>query len=201
MQLLPASPHDHHDHCLQFLRLLRLAKLTRVLRIQRFLRRWESWLVSNIKVDVDSRIKPDAQMLCCSTCICQLASCSDSNVVQLQPMNFSTLKLASFVAITFVCAHWMACGLYMVTAAESRVVMLCWQSLTSFLYFPNCELGLQHVNHYCSDSSCTGKILVASQDNTWLTEYNRGAGHGRVHDAFDIYLVALYWSSMTMSTM
>jgi hypothetical protein len=41
----------------------------------------------------------------------------------LQPMNFSTLKLASFVAITFVCAHWMACGLYMVTAAEPHAVI------------------------------------------------------------------------------
>jgi hypothetical protein len=42
---------------------------------------------------------------------------------------------------------------------------------------------------------------VDLQADTWLTEYNRGAGHGRVHHAFDIYLVALYWSSMTMSTM
>jgi hypothetical protein len=44
-------------------------------------------------------------------------------------------------------------------------------------------------------------VSVYLQDHTWLTEYNRGAGHGRVHHAFDIYLVALYWSSMTMSTM
>lgn len=37
-------------------------------------------------------------------------------------MNFSTLKLASFVALTFVCAHWMACGLYMITALEPHAV-------------------------------------------------------------------------------
>jgi len=37
-------------------------------------------------------------------------------------MNFSTLKLWSFVALTFVCAHWMACGLYMITALEPQAV-------------------------------------------------------------------------------
>ncbi len=38
------------------------------------------------------------------------------------------------------------------------------------------------------------------QKHNWLTEYNLMAGHGAVVEHFDIYLVALYWSAMTMST-
>lgn len=34
----------------------------------------------------------------------------------------STLKLASFICFTFVCAHWLACGLYLVTALEGGQV-------------------------------------------------------------------------------
>lgn len=39
------------------------------------------------------------------------------------------------------------------------------------------------------------------QRYTWLTEYNRLAGHGAVVSHWQIYYVALYWSAMTMSTM
>ena len=47
----------------------------------------------------------------------------------------------------------------------------------------------------------TCRSLFRAQEHTWLTEYNQNAGHGGVVDHFEIYLVALYWSAMTMSTM
>lgn len=38
------------------------------------------------------------------------------------PVNFSTLRLCSFLCITFMCAHWLACGLHLVTALEPHAV-------------------------------------------------------------------------------
>ena len=36
----------------------------------------------------------------------------------------STLKLASFIAFTFVCAHWLACGMYLITSLEAGQVLV-----------------------------------------------------------------------------
>ena len=37
-------------------------------------------------------------------------------------INYSTLKLCFFVAFTLVIAHWIACGLFLITSFEPRMV-------------------------------------------------------------------------------
>ena len=39
-------------------------------------------------------------------------------------INYSTLKLCLFVAFTLVVAHWIACGLYLITSFEPHTVRL-----------------------------------------------------------------------------
>ncbi len=40
----------------------------------------------------------------------------------LLSINYSTLKLCFFVAFTLVIAHWIACGLYLITSFEPHTV-------------------------------------------------------------------------------
>ena len=40
----------------------------------------------------------------------------------LLSINYSTLKLCFFVALTLVIAHWIACGLFLITSFEPHMV-------------------------------------------------------------------------------
>ena len=107
----------------------------------------------------------------------------------------STLKLASFIAFTFVCAHWLACGLYLVTSLEPGQVRR--------YPTPLCACSTAYpANEFMTRAyaSATVKILtsVGLLQRTWLTAYNESAGDELVVKPHQIYIVALYWAVMTM---
>ncbi|DBB02391.1 TPA: hypothetical protein ACH3X3_011394 [Trebouxia sp. C0006] len=73
-------------------------------------------------------------------------------------ISYSHLKLIRFSVAVLVCAHWLACGFFLVVVLEDSPI-------------------------------------------NWVSAYSTDdAGHSNMSEPFDNYIISLYWSVMTMST-
>jgi len=125
----------------------------------------------------------------------------------LLSINYSTLKLCFFVALTLVVAHWIACGLFLITSFEPHMV----RQPTCFIIiiFPRtvpapaidlwvgstCDCQAKHI---CWLIGCVRLRCVLARQWTWLNAYNETSRNGALMAPYKIYFVALYWAIMTM---
>ena len=113
----------------------------------------------------------------------------------LLSINYSTLKLCFFVALTLVIAHWIACGLFLITSLEPHMVRhpaCC--GITVLLRRP-CQRGLGIVAHLrmrlsrkmkmlahqlCDDPLCAGTAVDVAE--CIQRDQPQWRSHGAVQD-------------------
>jgi len=88
-------------------------------------------------------------------------------------INYSVLQLSKFVLSTILVSHWLACGYHMVTLIEGEEY--------------KCIGGIE---------GPIDPTRTVDMDCSWITQY---FGTGDI-DWRDRYVAALYWSTMTIST-
>jgi len=100
-------------------------------------------------------------------------------------ISYKTIQLCAFGIAVMLCAHWMACALYLCTmATDCTVEALENDECTDWVHYYNANGGNE-------------QLLRTDEDGSLLADPVHGMP---VVDNARVYLAAFYWAVMTMST-